>query len=150
MADRSYVAANREERNRLEALLARLSDQELGRPLEAGWTIAAVLGHLAFWDQRILVLIEQWRKGGAAAIPKQLDESSVDWINDATKPMLLAVPPRRAAELMMSIANAVDATVDALPEELVSRNTAAGNPVNLLRATHRREHREEIERALGK
>ncbi len=150
MADRSYVAANREERNRLEALLARLSDQELGRPLESGWTIAAVLGHLAFWDQRILVLIEQWRKAGAAAVPKPFDESNVDWINDATKPMLLAVPPRRAAELVMGIANTVDAAVETLPDDLVSRNVAAGHPVNLLRATHRREHREEIERALGK
>ena len=31
----------------------------------------------------------------------------------------------------------------------VARNAAAGNPVNLLRAEHRREHLDEIERTLG-
>ncbi|MEK7836640.1 MAG: maleylpyruvate isomerase N-terminal domain-containing protein, partial [candidate division NC10 bacterium] len=66
MADRSYVAPNRVERQRLQALAARLGDEQLSRPLAAGWTIAGVLGHLAYWDQRILVLIERWQQGGAA------------------------------------------------------------------------------------
>ena len=108
-----------------------------------------MLGPLAYWDQRILVLIERWQQGGAAALPKPLDHSDVDWINDAAKPMLLALPPRRAAELAVTIAEAVDRTVAALPDELVARNAAAGSPVNLLRAEHRREHLDEIERALG-
>lgn len=149
MADRSYVAPNRVERQRLQALAARLGDEQLSRPLAAGWTIASVLGHLAYWDQRILVLIERWQQQGAAALPKPLDHSDVDWINDAAKPMLLALPPRRAAELAVTIAEAVDRTVEALPDELVVRNAAAGSPVNLLRAEHRREHLDEIERALG-
>ena len=148
MADRSYVAPNSVERQRLQALAARLGDEELSRPLAAGWTIAGVLGHLAYWDQRILVLIERWQQEGAAALPKPLDHADVDWINDAAKPMLLALPPRRAAELAVTIAEAVDRTVEALPDELVVRNAAAGSPVNLLRAEHRREHLDEIEGAL--
>ncbi|MDP2625953.1 MAG: maleylpyruvate isomerase N-terminal domain-containing protein [Candidatus Rokubacteria bacterium] len=148
MADRSYVAPNRVERQRLQALAARLGDEQLSRPLAAGWTIAGVLGHLAYWDQRILVLIERWQQEGAAALPKPLDHADVDWINDAAKPMLLALSPRRAAELAVTIAEAVDRTVEALPDDLVVRNAAAGSPVNLLRAEHRREHLDEIERAL--
>jgi hypothetical protein len=36
-----------------------------------------------------------------------------------------------------------------LSDELVRRSAAAGSPVNLVRATHRREHIDEIEHALG-
>ena len=50
--DRSYVAENERERRRLEALVVRLDDAALGRPMPGGWTIAGVLAHLAFWDQR--------------------------------------------------------------------------------------------------
>ena len=146
--DRSYVGENDAQRERLRALVRRLTDQELGRPMSAGWTIAGVLGHLAFWDQRLLVLLERWERAGPSAVPPVLDHAAVDWINDAAKPLLLALLPRRAADLAVSIAEAVDRKVKALPDEFVVRNVAAGTPVNLLRAEHRREHLDEIERAL--
>jgi hypothetical protein len=146
--DRSYAAENDAQRDRLRTLVARLSDGELGRSLDAGWTVASVLGHLAFWDQRLLVLLERWERQGPSAVPRALDESVVDWINDATKPLLLALLPRRAADVALAIAEAVDRKARALPDEFVVRNAAAGNPVNLRRAEHRREHLDEIERAL--
>ena len=146
--DRSYVGENDAQRERLRALVRRLTDQELGRPMSAGWTIAGVLGHLAFWDQRVLVLLERWERAGPSAVPPVLDHAAVDWINDAAKPLLLALLPRRAADLAVSIAEAVDRKVKALPDEFVVRNVAAGTPVNLLRAEHRREHLDEIERTL--
>ena len=143
--DRSYVAQNDAERARLKALLAR-SDADLARPLPEGWTVAGVLGHLAFWDQRVLVLFEQWEKTGQA--PPGYSQDDVDWINDAAKPMLLAVPPRHAAQLTLAIAEAVDAKVAGLSEDLVRRNAASETPINLLRAEHRREHLDEIEAVL--
>ena len=69
--DRSYVAKNDAERARLKALVARASDADFGRPMPAGWTVAAMLGHLAVWDQRILALIEAWERGAAAAPPRR-------------------------------------------------------------------------------
>lgn len=146
--ERSYVNENNGQRERLRALVSRLSDAELSRPISAGWTVAAVLGHLAFWDQRVLVLLEQWRKAGARAVPRALDHADVDWINDAGKPMLLALPPRRAAELVVSIAEATDRALESLPDEFVAANQAAASPLNLLRATHRREHLNEIDKTL--
>jgi hypothetical protein len=143
--DRSYVAQNDAERARLKALLAR-SDGDLARPLPAGWTVAGVLGHLAFWDQRVLVLFEQWEKTGQA--PPPYSQEDVDWINDAAKPMLLAVPPRQAAQLALEIAEAVDAKVARLSDDLVTHNAASATPINLLRAEHRREHLDEIEHTL--
>src|SRR5438034_1241320 len=47
--DRKIVDDNTKERQRLKALVERLSDADLARPLDAGWTVAGVFGHLAFW-----------------------------------------------------------------------------------------------------
>ena len=148
MADRAYVAENEVERKRLASLVARLSDQDLARPMPGGWTVASVLGHVAFWDQRIIALVEEWRKAGVGTPPKDVDGSQVDWINDATKPLLLAVPPRRAAELTLRIAESTDRIVAELPEDFLAANVKAGSPINVHRAEHRREHIEEIETAL--
>ena len=145
--DRTYVAANDTERARLRALVGRLSDADLARPMPGGWTIASVLGHLAFWDQRIVVLLEAWEKSGTP--PPDFDDAHVDWINDAGKPFLLAMDPRRTAELAVAIADQVDRKVSALPDDRVTRNAAATTPLILRRATHRREHLDEIEHALG-
>ena len=57
--DRSYISENKTQLARIQALLAGRSDAELARPTPAGWTVAAVLGHLVFWDQRALILLEQ-------------------------------------------------------------------------------------------
>lgn len=145
-ADRSYIADNDRERRRLEALVERLDDRGLSRPMPAGWTVAAVLAHLAFWDQRILVLIEMLKRGATVPVEIQAD---VDWINDAAKPQQLALPPRRAATLAVETARATDHAVATLSDELLARNAAAGSPVYLLRSRHRREHLDEIEKALG-
>ena len=148
MADRAYVAENEVQRKRLASLVARLSDQDLARPMPGGWSVASVLGHVAFWDQRIIALIEEWRKAGMRTPPKDVDQSQVDWINDATKPLLLAVAPRRAAELTLSIAESTDRMVAELPEDFLAANSRAGTPINVHRAEHRREHIDEIETAL--
>jgi hypothetical protein len=148
MVDRAIVAKNDTERKRLRALVDRLTDAELAHPMPAGWTVAGVLGHLAFWDQRIVVLLERWQQASGAAALQTVNSTDIDWINDATKPLLLGLLPRRAAELAVAIADAADGKIEALPEAFVSANAKAGNPVNLLRAEHRREHLDEIEAAL--
>jgi hypothetical protein len=144
--DRGYVTRNDTERVRLTTLVAKCSDADLARPMPAGWTVAGVLGHLAFWDQRILELLQQWETKGVA--PNVEVEADIDWINDAGKPLLLAVPPRKAAELAVAIAEAVDRRVAALSDDLIAKSVAAGNPLNLSRADHRKEHLDDIERAL--
>ena len=145
--DRGYVKSNDTERARLKALVAKWTDADLAKPMPAGWTVAGVLGHLAFWDQRILVLLDQWETKGIA--PAHEIASDVDWINDAGKPMLLAVAPRTLARLAVDIADAADRRVAAVSEDLVTRNAAAGMPINLDRGVHRREHLDEIEHTLS-
>jgi hypothetical protein len=145
-ADRSYVARNDKERARLKAIVARCSDADLARPMPAGWTVAGVLLHAAFWDQRILVLVERWRTRDIAPRPELPED--VEWINESAKPAQLAVPPRRAAELALEIAEKVDAMVAALPDDFV-RKVVKQNTINLARADHRSEHLDDIERVLG-
>jgi hypothetical protein len=145
-ADRSYVSVNDRERRRLEALVDKLDDKALGQAMPAGWTIAAVLAHIAFWDQRIILLIEVLKRG--ESVPPLENAVDVAWINDAAKPAQLALAPRRAATLAVETARATDQAVAALSDELLAKNAAAGSPVNLLRAEHRREHLDEIEEVL--
>ena len=144
-ADRSYVSMNDHERHRLEALVDKLDDKALSRAMPAGWTIASVLAHIAFWDQRIIILIDLLKRGKTIPVENEVD---VEWINDAAKPAQLALPPRRAATLAVETARATDQAVAALSDDLLAKNVAAGSPINLVRAAHRREHLDEIEEML--
>ena len=68
-ADRTYVTENAAELRRLRALVDRLSDADLARPTPGGWTVAASLAHVAFWDQRVLFWLDRWDQGAA---PREL------------------------------------------------------------------------------
>ena len=146
-ADRSYIAENDHERRRLEALVDRLDDAALSRPMPAGWTVAGILAHLAFWDQRIITFIDLLKRG--VKIPTE-DAIDVEWINEAAKPAQLALPPRRAATLAVETARVIDQAVATLSDELLAKNAAAGSPMNVRRAEHRRGHLDEIETLLGR
>ena len=147
MSARDFISANDAERARLKAFVTKASDAVLSRPLTGGWTAAGVLGHLAFWDQRVVELVEKWERDGAT--PRAYQEADIDWINDAAKPFLMAVPPRKAAELALAIAETTDRKVAALSDRLLEQLQAAGNPISVNRAEHRREHLPELEALLS-
>ena len=131
------------QRKRLEALVQRLSDAQLAQPMSDGWTVAAVLAHLAFWDTRAAILVERWRRNGVS--PSELD---VHVVNDAAKPQWLALPPRAAAEGAVQAARAADAALDGCDEAFLHAIVAA-NAINVSRAVHRAEHLDQIEQALS-
>jgi len=144
-ADRSYVAKNDAARQRLEKLVASCSDAELAHPMPAGWTVAAVLAHVAFWDTRIELLLDRWQTQN---VPPPAMFEDFDWINDAAKPMQLALSPRRAAELTIAGAQTVDRMLQGLSDDMLSRIIQSGAPLSLDRAEHRNEHLDEIEAVL--
>jgi hypothetical protein len=122
-----------------------LIDEELSLPMENGWTIAVALAHLAFWDQRSLVLMRKWKMSGVA--PSPID---VDVTNDSLLPLWLALPPRAAANLAVSAAEAIDRELEEAPPELFSAIEDLGDRFRLYRSEHRKLHLDQIEQFLEK
>ena len=145
--DRSHLAANDAERERLRSLVTRLSDDDLRRPMPAGWTVAATLAHIGFWDARAIYALGKCAQGIEPS-PGDYEPDDVGWINDSAKPLCLALPPRDAARLALRLAEEADGNIAALSDELVAKISEVG-PFNISRAEHRREHLDDIERALG-
>ena len=140
----SYTEENAVERQHLVALANRLTDAQLGHSLEAGWTVAAVLAHMAFWDQRALVLLDKWKQSGVG--PSPID---TDIVNEAMRVHCLAIAPRAAAQLAVSCAVAIDREIEQLDPDFVAVVLRDGKTVRLNRADHRRDHLRQIEQALG-
>jgi len=140
----AYTQNNRAARLELTALIERLSNEQLALPLDAGWTVAGVLAHLAFWDQRALTLLARWQAGGIG--PSPID---VDVINEATRPLCIAIEPHRAAVLTVAAAEAIDQAIEQLPPAFMAQVERDGPTVHLDRAAHRREHLRHIAQSLG-
>jgi hypothetical protein len=151
--DRPYIEENARELDRMRALVERLDADDLQRQVNEFWTVAGVLGHIAFWDGRALALSEKLERGLASGSEHLFssddnEPDEVDWINDATRPLIHAVPPRQLARLALDIAAETDARVAALPpEHLLPRDIES--PLNAFRASHRGEHLNDIDAALG-
>jgi hypothetical protein len=142
--DRSFVEANRTALDRMRAFVEQATDEDLRTPMPEDWTAAAVLAHLAFWDQHALVLIDMVDRGET---PPEHDDASVDWINDTTKRFFVAMEPREAALLAVEIADETDRRVAALSDERLDE--AAQRWFTPLRWEDRQEHLDEIERAIA-
>ena len=143
--DRSFVGENAKARERLRSLVEQLKDVELSLTMENGWTIAVAFAHLAFWDQRSLALVRKWESDGVAPSPIDIDVT-----NDSLLPLWLAIPPRAAAELAVSSAEAIDRELEASPPEFISAIENLGESFRLYRSVHRKMHLDEIEALLGK
>jgi hypothetical protein len=145
---RQFDMENDKERERLKKLVNSLTDEELKLVIyKEGWTIAAALGHLAFWDQWSLLLMTKWKKSGKVTFP------SVDWDtfndtllpNDAIIPFLLAIPPRVAANMAISSAESIDRELEDTSPEIIAAIERLGDETRLFRSIHRKLHLDEIE-----
>lgn len=143
--DRPFVAENAQERERLLSFVSRSTDEELSLPLGSGWTIAVALAHLAFWDQRSLFLMRKWKKSGVE--PSPID---IDLTNDSLLALWLALPPRAAANLAVSSAEAIDRELDEASSDLITAIENLGEKFRLYRSIHRKLHLDQIEEILRK
>ncbi|MFA7248733.1 MAG: hypothetical protein WC273_03805 [Dehalococcoidia bacterium] len=137
--DRPWIAANQRERERLHALLGRLSVSDLQQPLNETWRVATTFAHLAFWDRRAALLIQRWQQGQTPPA----DES--DWygaevLNDGLLDEWNALPVSEAVRLVVDAAALVDLVArdvdDATAEAIVARQ----EDWLLHRWRHRAEH----------
>lgn len=138
--ERQFVIENTKERERLRKLVNEMTDAELKLIIyKEGWTIAVALAHLAFWDERRRVMLKKWRQKGVSPSPY-----IEDIINDTLIPLLLAIPPRKAADLAVLTAGALDKELEELIPEMITAIEALKEPNALNRAIHRKMHLDEI------
>jgi hypothetical protein len=129
-------------RERLRAL-TELNDEALRRPVDAGWTVAAKLAHLAFWEGRQVGVLEAWLRHGVAPAWWTAEEAHA--VNAVRLPGWLALAPRTALEQALVAAEALDRLMAALPGELLAQLPWRRQEP----ALHRGEHLDEIDRALA-
>ena len=144
--DRSYVAENDAERARLKAIVARLTDADMARAMSGQWTVGMGLMHLAFWDGLSLSKFEEWERTGTVQIPPMRD--MVDGINHAMLPWWRTIAPAQIRHAVVAAAEAVDRKAETLPVPIIEAILAV-RPRSLARAIHRRQHLDQIERALA-
>jgi hypothetical protein len=136
----SYDVDNAGERQRLHDMADGLSDDDLRRRLDNGLTVAAVLVHLAFWDEYCTALLKQWEQSGFAA-----SRSNYGAFNAAIGHLASTIAPRAALELAVAAADAADRQVEAIAPDLAAAIIEGGSERMLTRAAHRRQHLDQIE-----
>jgi hypothetical protein len=144
--DPIVIQRNETQRLRLVALVQRLTDEDLSRTLDGGWTVSAALAHLAFWDTFDVALLTRWRYGQPPPIEP---DWYADALNEAALHAWLLVPPRDASTLAVEAAEAIDEAVAALGDQIVEALLARNEAWMILRYVHRREHVDQIEDAVG-
>lgn len=140
--DRSFIELNRTSTNRIRLLANKLSDEELQYRVGQHWTVAVALVHLAFWDRRVLNVLDVTEQSGELYTPE------VDIVvNDISLPFWAAISPRQAVTLCIETAEALDARPENLSPELLDK-VYAYNKRWVIRALHRNEHLDEVDTAL--
>ena len=121
--DRSFVELNRASTERIRALAARLSDEELQTRVGEHWTVAIVFAHLAFLDRRALYVLDATERAGEVVNP----DFNI-FINDVALPLWAAIPPREAVRICLETAETLDRRLETYPPQ----------PLELIRAEYKR------------
>jgi len=144
-----YSEQNAESRRRLQSLVQRITDTDLNLSTDYGWTVAALLAHLAFWDHRMSVILHRWTTEG-------LDPSPIDSgvVNDSLKVIAHALEPRTALDLAVFAAEKIDSELDALSADFVrqleAHAAATDTQFRMNRSLHRNGHLDDIEALLNR
>jgi hypothetical protein len=140
--DRSFIERNHASTRRIRDLAARLNDEEMKTPVGEHWNVAIVFAHLAFWDRRVMYVLDMTQRDGKLFIPE------IDiFVNDLSLPLWAAIPPREATRIAIESAEAVDKQLQEFPPALLEE-IYTYNKRWVERGLHRGEHLDEAEAAL--
>lgn len=140
--DRAFIELNRASRERIHALAVRLTDEQMLTPVGEHWTVGIVFAHLAWWDRRVMYVLDMTEHNGKLFVPE------IDiFVNDLSLPLWAAVPPREAARIAIESAEALDQRLEAYPLPLLEE-VFAYNQRWVIRALHRNEHLDEADTVL--
>ena len=142
--DRSFIEHNRASTDRIRALAASLTDEQMQHPVGEHWTVGIALAHLAWWDRRVMYVLEMTERNGELFIPE------IDIVvNDLSLPLWAAIPPRAAARIAIESAETLDRRLESYPPALLEA-IYAYNKRWVVRALHRGEHLDEVDAALSR
>ena len=140
--DPNYIQLNRASTERIKQLAASLNDEEMQTRVGEHWTVAIALAHLAWWDRRVMYVLDMTVKNGKLFVPE------IDIIvNDLSLPLWAAIPPREAARIAIESSDDLDAQLEAFPQDLLEE-IYNYNKRWVVRALHRNEHLNEVDAAL--
>ena len=140
--DNSYRELNRSSRERIRALAGRLTDAQMQTKVGEHWTVGMVFAHLAWWDQRVIHVLEMTEKNG------KLFALEIDTVvNDLSLPLWAVIPPREAARLAIETAEILDKRLEEFSPSLLEA-VYGHNKRWVVRALHRNEHLDEADAAL--
>ena len=142
--DPTYKEQNRASKERIRSLAERLTDEEMQTKVGEHWTVGIVFAHIAWWDRRVMYVLDMTEKDGKLFIPE------IDiFVNDLSLPLWAAVPPREAARIAIETSETLDKRLEeyspSLLEEIYNYNKRW-----VVRALHRNEHLDEADAALKK
>ena len=142
MEDRSYIELNRASRERMRKLAEGLSEEQMQTRVGEHWTVSIVYAHIAWWDRRVMYVLDMTEKNNRLFIPE------IDiFVNDLSLPLWAAVPPKDTVRIAMENAEALDKRLEGYPEKLLDE-IYQYNKRWVIRGLHRDEHLNEAEEAL--
>jgi hypothetical protein len=134
---------NEEQRRRLVALGAKLTAPQWAARLANGWTVAALFGHLGFWDRVTLALIERYEREGVVPV-----KSDFNTLNAVLATLFERMSPGQCHAWAVEAADALDARIEALAPALVAEIIEKDGERRIHRHIHRRNHLDQVEALL--
>jgi hypothetical protein len=142
---KDHNARNRAARERLAALIARVGERNV--TVDGGWTAAGLLAHLAFWDRLAVARLEKHLREGQP--PIFATDAVTDLTNAAGMRQWKDTPLRIAGSQAREAAAEIDRLIEELPADKLAGLKALGRSFLIDRSEHRKEHLDQIERALA-
>lgn len=140
--DRTFMDRNRAANQRIRDMASRLSESEMKTQVGEHWTVGIVFAHLAFWERRVMYVLDMTEKEGKLFVPE------IDiFVNDLSLPLWAAIPPKQAAQIAIESADAVDRRLENFPPALLEE-IFTYNKRWVERSLHRNSHLDEADEAL--
>lgn len=131
--------------NAFESFVGELDHDALSITMPNGWTVAATLAHVAFYDDWVR---ERWTRRLRDGAFQDLPDDITDIVNAAGARIWDAVDPVRARTAALAAARAVAGLIETLPAAVVEDAIRTGRPAMVDRARHYDEHVEAIRASL--
>jgi len=138
------LAGTLRSRQRLHNVVTGLDENALARRTTSGWTVAATLVHVAFYDDWVS---ERWRRYLATGEIRDLPDDITDLVNAAGERGWQVVDPIRARAIVLEAADAVADLISHLPRTALVDALNTDRAALVDRSLHWDPHLDEIEQA---